>query len=187
MPPMIAYPARVPPVAWTAATEQARMVREGECSARELVEAALDAAERLQGDLNAFVHIARERALAEADGVERGDTRPLAGVPIAVKDLLAPVAGMPMTWGSGAMRDYVPSEDGSVVRRLRSAGAIVIGKTNTPELGILPVTEPQAYGVTCNPWDTSRTPGGSSGGSAAAVAAGGVAIARGKGGGGRRA
>ncbi len=160
------------------------MVREGECSSRELVEAALDAAERLGDELNAFTHVARERALADADGIGRGDDRPLAGVPIAVKDLLAPVAGMPMTWGSAAMRDYVPREDGSVVRRLRRAGAIVIGKTNTPELGILPVTEPDAYGPSRNPWDTERTTGGSSGGSAAAVAAGIVSLAHGNDGGG---
>ena len=160
------------------------MVREGECSARELVEAALDAVERLDGELNAFTHVAREHALAEADEISAGDHRPLAGVPIAVKDLLAPVAGMPMTWGAAAMRDYVPGEDGSVVRRLRRAGAIVIGKTNTPELGILPVTEPDAYGASRNPWDTSRTTGGSSGGSGAAVAAGIVSLAHGNDGGG---
>ena len=160
------------------------MVRVGDCSARELVEAALAAAERLNDELNAFVHLAPERALADADAIERGDDRPLAGVPIAVKDLLAPVAGMPMTWGAGAMRDYVPDEDGSVVRRLRAAGAVVIGKTNTPELGILPVTEPDAYGASRNPWDAERTTGGSSGGSGAAVASGIVSLAHGNDGGG---
>src|SRR4051812_47737859 len=171
-------------VLWKPALEQARMVREGECSSRELVEATLGAIERLNGELNAFVHVAADQALAEADGVQPGDERPLAGVPIAVKDLLQPVAGMPMTWGMEAMKDYVPSEDGSVVRRLREAGAIVVGKTNTPELGILPVTEPAANGPTRNPWDTSRTPGGSSGGSGAAVASGMVSLAHGNDGGG---
>src|SRR4051795_9311330 len=169
---------------WKSALDQARLVREGECSSRELVDATLDAIERVDGELNAYVHVAADAARAAADEVERGDERPLAGVPIAVKDLLAPVAGMPMTWGMAAMKDWVPTEDGSVVRRLRRAGAIVVGKTNTPELGILPVTEPDANGVTRNPWDPGRTPGGSSGGSGAAVASGMVSLAHGNDGGG---
>jgi amidase len=169
---------------WKSALEQARMVREGECSARELVDASLDAIERVNGELNAFVHVANDSARAEADRVGAGDERPLAGVPIAVKDLLAPVAGMPMTWGMAAMKGWVPKEDGNVVRRLKRAGAIVVGKTNTPELGILPVTEPDANGVTRNPWDSGRTPGGSSGGSGAAVASGMVSLAHGNDGGG---
>jgi len=169
---------------WQSASEQARMVREGEVSSRELVEASLDAIERVDGELNAWVHVARDEALAAADQVKEGDERPLAGVPIAIKDLQVPVAGMPMTFGSAAMRGYVPDEDGNVARRLKRAGAIVVGKTNTPELGIPPVTEPHANGVTRNPWDTGRTPGGSSGGSAAAVASGTVAFAHGNDGGG---
>src|SRR4051794_22997635 len=169
---------------WKSALEQARMVRDGDCSARELVDAALAAVERLNGELNAFVHVAADEARAEADKVNTGDDRPLAGVPIAIKDLLAPVAGMPMTWGMAAMKGWVPDEDGNVARRLKRAGAIVIGKTNTPELGILPVTEPEANGATRNPWDTGRTPGGSSGGSAAAVASGMVPLAHGNDGGG---
>src|SRR3954454_15361719 len=139
---------------WKSALDKARMVREGDCSARELVDASLDAVERVDGELNAFVHVAADDARAEADQVKAGDERPLAGVPIGVKDLLAPVAGMPMTWGAAAMKDWVPEADGNVVRRLKRAGAIVIGKTNTPELGILPVTEPEANGPTRNPWDT---------------------------------
>src|SRR3954454_14493409 len=169
---------------WKPALEQARMVCDGDCSSRELVDATLDAIERVDGELNAFVHVAADEARAEADRVEAGDQRPLAGVPIGVKDLLAPVAGMPMTWGMAAMKGWVPEEDGNVVRRLKRAGAIVVGKTNTPELGILPVTEPQANGPTRNPWDTGRTPGGSSGGSGAAVAAGMVSLAHGNDGGG---
>src|SRR5918998_6289675 len=169
---------------WQPATEQARMIRDGELSSRELVQASLDAIARVDGELNAFVHVAAELALAEADRVEAGDGRPLAGVPIAVKDLLALVEGMPMTWGMAAMEGYVPDEDGAVVRKLRNAGAIIVGKTNTPELGILPVTEPAANGVTRNPWDPARTPGGSSGGSAAAVASGMVSLAHGNDGGG---
>src|SRR5689334_1625786 len=104
---------------WNSALDQARMVREGECSARELVDASLEAVERSNSELNAFVHVAADSARAEADQVSAGDDRPLAGVPIAVKDLLAPVAGMPMTWGVRAMKDWVPSEDGNVVRRLK--------------------------------------------------------------------
>src|SRR4051794_21195265 len=169
---------------WNSALDQARMVREGDCSARELMDASLDAIERLNGELNAFVHVAADAARAEADRVKAGDERPLAGVPIGVKDLLAPVAGMPMTWGTAAMKDWVPSEDGNIARRLKRAGAIILGKTNTPELGILPVTEPDANGITRNPWDPGRTPGGSSGGSGAAVASGMVAFAHGNDGGG---
>src|SRR3954449_11635425 len=169
---------------WKSALEQARMVREDECSARELVDAALAAVERVNGELNAFVHVAADEARAEADKIDAGDARPLAGVPICVKDLLAPVAGMPMTWGVEAMKGWVPKEDGNVARRLKRAGAIVVGKTNTPELGVLPVTEPHGNGPTRNPWDTSRTPGGSSGGSGAAVASGMVSLAHGNDGGG---
>src|SRR3954463_11151146 len=139
---------------WKPALDQARMVRDGECSSRELVDATLDAIERVDGELNAFVHVAADEARAEADRVEAGDERPLAGVPIAIKDLLAPVAGMPMTWGMAAMKGWGPDEDGNAARPLKRAGAIVIGKTNPPELGILPVTEPDANGATRNPWDT---------------------------------
>jgi amidase len=169
---------------WQPAVEQARMIRDGELSSRELVQASLDAIERVNGELNAFVHVAAERALGEADALQPGDDRPLAGVPIAVKDLLALVEGMPMTWGMAAMEGYVPDEDSAVIRKLRNAGAIIVGKTNTPELGILPVTEPHANGATRNPWDAGRTPGGSSGGSAAAVASGMVSLAHGNDGGG---
>src|SRR3954454_22868058 len=99
---------------WKSALDKARMVCDGDCSSRELVDATLDAIERVDGELNAFVHVAADEARAEADRVEAGDQRPLAGVPIGVKDLLAPVAGMPMTWGMAAMRGYVPEEDGNV-------------------------------------------------------------------------
>src|SRR3712207_2843611 len=96
---------------WQPAVEQARMIRDGELSSRELVQASLDAIERVDGELGAFVHVAAESALAAADGIEAGDSRPLAGVPIAVKALLALVEGMPMTWGMAAMDGYVPAED----------------------------------------------------------------------------
>jgi amidase len=158
------------------ALEQARLVREGEVSARELVQASLDAIERTNGELNAFVLVTADQALAAADRVKAGDPRPLAGVPIAVKDLVALTAGVRTTFGTRASGDWVPSVDSHTWRRLRDAGAIMVGKTNTPEMGILPVTEPERFGPTRNPWDTSRTPGGSSGGSGAAVAAGMTAV-----------
>jgi amidase len=154
------------------ALEQARLVREGEVTARELVEASLDAIERLDPEINAFVHVTAEQALAAADEVQAGDSRPLAGVPLAVKDLVALTKGIRTTFGMNAMGDWIPQVDSHSYRRLREAGAIMVGKTNTPEMGILPVTEPERFGPTRNPWDTSLTCGGSSGGSAAAVAAG---------------
>lgn len=169
---------------WKSATEQAELVRSGQVSARELVEACLAAIERRNGELNAVVTLCADEALAEAERVRPGDARPLAGVPILVKDLIALTKGVRTTMGMRALGDWAPDVDSSTVRRLRTAGAIVVGKTNTPELGILPVTEPLRFGPARNPWDTSRTPGGSSGGSGAAVASGMVALAHGNDGGG---
>src|SRR5215210_4024658 len=166
------------------AVELAAMVRGGDVSSRDLVETAYEAIEGRNDELNAFVTLCEERALAEADAIEPGDDRPLAGVPIAVKDLVALTAGVRTAMGSNAMGDWVPEEDTALVRRLRSAGAIIVGKTNTPELGILPVTEPDRFGPARNPWDPSRTTGGSSGGSAAAVASGMIPIAHANDGGG---
>jgi amidase len=169
---------------FTPAGELAGMVRAGEVSSRELVEDAYEAIGRLNPELNAFVTLCEERALDEADAVQPGDTRPLAGVPIAVKDLVALTEGVRTTMGMQAMEDWVPAQDSALVRRLRAAGAIIVGKTNTPEMGILPVTEPDRFGPARNPWDTSRTTGGSSGGSAAAVASGMVPLAHANDGGG---
>ena len=166
------------------ALEQARLVREGEVTARELVGASLDAIEALNSELNAFVLTTAEQALAAADEVQAGDPRPFAGVPIAVKDLVALTRGVRTTFGMGAAGEFIPDHDTHTYRRLRDAGLLMVGKTSTPELGILPVTEPLRFGPTRNPWDTSRTPGGSSGGSAAAVAAGMTAIGYGNDGGG---
>jgi amidase len=165
------------------ATELAAMVRSGEVSSRELVQASLDSIEALNGDLNAFVHVDADGAIATADGIKPGDERPFAGVPIAIKDG-APVEGLPMTAGSELFGDFVPQHDAFVVRRIREAGFVIVGKTNLPEFGILPVTEPRRLGPTRNPWDPSRTPGGSSGGAAAAVASGMVPLAHGSDGGG---
>jgi len=158
------------------ALEQARLVREGEVTARELVEASLDAIEALNGELNAFVLLTAEQALEAADQVKPGDSRPFAGVPIAIKDLVALTAGVRTSFGMTASGDFVPKEDTHTYRRLREAGLIMVGKTNTPEMGILPVSEPERFGPTRNPWDPARTAGGSSGGSAAAVASGMTAI-----------
>ncbi|MGA9857073.1 MAG: amidase [Solirubrobacteraceae bacterium] len=163
--------------------ELAALIRAGELTASELVQASLDRIEELDPQINAFTHVAHESALAAAQSIGAEDRRPFAGVPIAVKDNRA-VAGMPLTMGSDLFGDYVPDHDAFAIRRLREAGFVIVGKTSLPEMGILPTTEPRRFGATHNPWDLERTPGGSSGGSAAAVAAGMVPIAHGNDGGG---
>ena len=159
-------------------------MRSGEASSRELVESALERIDVLNPRLNAFTTLDAERALATADAIEPGDERPYAGVPIAVKDLAAPVAGIPMSMASDLFGDFTPDYDSFVVRRIKDAGFVIVGVTNSPEMGILPVTEPRRWGPTRNPWDPERTPGGSSGGSAAAVASGMVPLAHASDGGG---
>jgi amidase len=165
------------------ATELATLVHSGQVSSTELVTAALERIEQLEPTLNAFIHIDADGALAAAGAIERDDPRPFAGVPIAIKDTTA-VAGMPYTMGSDIFGDFVPGQDSFVSRRIRDAGFVLVGKTNMPEFGILPVSEPRRYGAVRNPWDTDRTPGGSSGGAAAAVASGMVPLAHGSDGGG---
>jgi amidase len=159
----------------------AKLVRERTVQPRELVELCLARIEAIDPALNAFRVTMPEQALAEADAVT-GSDGPLVGVPVAIKDDM-PVAGQSVTRGS---RSYGGPErsDGEVVRRLRAAGAIPVGITNVPELMIFPWTASAANGVTRNPWDPERTPGGSSGGSAAAVASGMVPCATGSDGGG---
>jgi amidase len=166
------------------ALEQAAAVRSGEISATELAEDALAAIERLNGELNAFVTLAPDRAREDAAAISAGDPRPLAGVPIAIKDIGPLTEGIRTTFGSQVSGDWVPPFDTAIVKKLRAAGAVIVGKTSTPEFGITPVTEPQRFGPTRNPWDPERTAGGSSGGSAAAVAAGMVSLAHGNDGGG---
>jgi len=165
------------------ALEQARLVREGEISAPELVEASLRRAGELQARLNCFVSIDGERALAVAGSLEPGDPRPFAGVPTAVKDI-TPSADHTLTMGSDLFGDFSPGFDANAIRRLREAGLVIVGQTTTPELGIVNVTEGRRYGPTRNPWDPERTPGGSSGGAAAAVAGGAFSLAHGSDGGG---
>src|SRR3954447_5470915 len=154
-------------LAYAGLARQAQLVRDGDVSARELVELSLDRIERFDAELNAFGAVYAEQALREAEAPRPG---PLSGVPIAVKDEMD-IAGEVTSHGTGAFTEPAPA-DSEVVRRLRAAGAIVIGKTTMPELGLWPFTESITWGVTRNPWNTERTPGGSSGGSAAAVAAG---------------
>ncbi|MFG3659033.1 amidase [Streptomyces sp. NPDC047706] len=154
--------------------ETARALAGGEATSRALVEAALARIEATQGTLNAFRIVRAEAALAEAEAADRelaaGMRRPLLGVPVAVKDDMD-VAGEPTAFGCPGT--FAPAaEDCEAVRRLRAAGAVIVGKTNTCELGQWPFTEGPAFGATRNPWNTQHTPGGSSGGSAAAVAAG---------------
>ncbi len=164
------------------ATAQADLVRRGEAQPIELLEAAIARAEQLNPALNAIVTPLYEQARKAARGsLPEG---PFRGVPFLLKDLLAAYAGVRMTSGSAFLRDYVPDHDSELVARFRRAGLVVFGKTNTPEFGILPTTEPQLFGPCHNPWNTGRSTGGSSGGSAAAVAAGIVPMAHANDGGG---
>jgi len=165
------------------AVELARMVRDGEVSARELTEASLARAEATAA-LNHWTLLDADGALAAADAINPGDDRPFVGVPLAIKDLFAPVAGLRMAQGSDLVGEWAPDYDYALVRRFREAGLVLIGKTQTPEFGILPVTEPRRFGPARNPWNPERTTGGSSGGSAGAVAAGAVPVAHASDGGG---
>jgi amidase len=161
-------------LAFAGVARQAELIRSGDVSSRELVILYLERIERFDPQLNAFRKVMSERALVDAQQADgrrgAGDERPLLGVPIAVKDV-EDVTGEVTTWGTAA--NFTPaSQDSEFVRRLRAAGAVVIGKTNLPEGAIMGETEGPSFGITRNPWNTDRSPGGSSGGSAAAVAAG---------------
>jgi amidase len=166
------------------ATAQAQLIRDGETTAAELVEAAIARVEALNPEINAVIHTFFDEALEQARaGAGEG---PFAGVPFVLKDLGATLAGQPFHLGMKVLKEaaFHAPLDSYLGQRFKRAGLITIGKTNLPELGILPTTEPDAYGPTRNPWDTSRSVGGSSGGSAAAVASGMVAIAHANDGGG---
>lgn len=166
-------------------TAQAELVRRGEVKPLELVEAAIERAERMEPTLHAIVSKQFERARAEAGSPELPDG-PLRGVPILLKDLGAYLDGDPVYCGMKALKeaDWRESGDSHFAAKLMQAGMISLGRTNTPELGLAPTTEPDAFGATSNPWKPSHSPGGSSGGSAAAVAAGVVAAAHASDGGG---
>ena len=166
------------------ATEQARLVRDGEASPVELASEAIARIEELNPQLNAVIHpLFDEAREAAADELPDG---PFRGVPLLVKDLSCYMAGVPVHEGMRALRDagYRSDHDMVITQRQRRAGFVILCRTNAPELGILPTTEPVAYGPTHNPWDLDRSPGGSSGGSAAAVAAGMVSAAHANDGGG---
>jgi amidase len=166
------------------ATAQAELVRRGEASPLELVDAAIDRIEAANGELNAVIHKLYDEG-REAAGGELPDG-PFKGVPFLLKDLGAAFAGQPLHMGMQYLKDadFRSPVDTYLAQRFKQAGFVTIGKTNTPELGILPTTEPKAYGPSRNPWDTSRSTGGSSGGSAAAVASGMVPVAHANDGGG---
>ena len=171
---------------YAGAAEQARRIRAGEVSASELVTAALARIADVDPPLNAYRAVFAERALAEANAADararEGTSLPLLGVPVAIKDDID-VAGEITAWGTDAF-GAPKSTDADVVARLRAAGAVIIGKTNVPEMTLWPWTSSQTWGVTSNPWDTERTPGGSSGGAAVAVATGTCGVAIGSDGGG---
>jgi len=163
------------------AMAQAELVRSGEASPHELVEASIERIGAVNGELNAVIHPLFDEALATepADG-------PFRGVPFVVKDLVCAVADAPHHEGMRFLRDlgFRTDADSWLAGRFREAGFIFVGKTNTPELGILPTTEPDAHGPSRNPWNTNHSTGGSSGGSAAAVASGMVSIGHANDGGG---
>jgi aspartyl-tRNA(Asn)/glutamyl-tRNA(Gln) amidotransferase subunit A len=166
-------------------------MRRRELSPVEVTARSLDRLEETESALNAFVTVDRDGAMAQARAAEaallrplgEGADRPLLGVPVSVKDLID-VAGLPCTFGSLTMKDYVPREDAPSVARLRRAGAVIVGKTTTSEFGYRGYTKSLVHGNTANPWNLGRTPGGSSGGAVASVAAGVTSIALGTDGGG---
>ncbi|MGW1604843.1 amidase [Streptomyces eurythermus] len=167
-------------LAWLDATAQADLVRRGVLSPAELVEAAIERIERLNGKLNAVITPLYEKARAEAMAGTLPDG-PFRGVPMLLKDILCDSAGDPAYGGMRALRDrdWRATEDSTLAARFRSAGFVFCGRTNLPELATSVTTEPLAHGATRNPWDLTRSPGGSSGGSAAAVASGMVPVAHG--------
>ncbi|MCV6968815.1 amidase [Mycobacterium bohemicum] len=173
-------------VAFAGAAAQAQMLADGELTAPDLLEVYLDRIARLDHELRCYRVVAADNARYQAvvaqERLDAGERRPLLGVPVAIKDD-TDVAGEVTACGSGG-HGPAATADSEVVRRLRAAGAVIIGKTNVPELMMFPYTESLTFGATRNPWDPRRTPGGSSGGSAAAVAAGLAPLALGSDGGG---
>jgi Asp-tRNA(Asn)/Glu-tRNA(Gln) amidotransferase A subunit family amidase len=159
----------------------AALIAQGEITATEALEAALARAEAVDGKINALTFSMEEAARKAAKETPTG---PLGGVPFLLKDLSAQAAGTPTSAGSRLFKDFVYAADNAIVAAYRRAGLVIFGKTNTPEFGLEPVTEPELFGPSRNPWNLNHTPGGSSGGSAAAVAAGVVPAAHASDGGG---
>src|SRR5215470_6761452 len=168
---------------FTPAVELSKLYRARKASPLEVMQTVLARIDAVNPSVNAIVTLTRDAALREArratNSLRRGSALPpLFGVPVGIKDV-TPTKGIRTTYGSKLFESHVPDEDALVVARLRAAGAIVIGKTNTPEFAFGPNTVNAVFGATRNPWDLSRTPGGSSGGSAAALATGMCPIAEG--------
>ena len=160
----------------------AELVHKKEVTALELLEAAIAQIEAVNPKVNAVIDQFFEEAAGSMEALE--PDAPFCGVPFLMKDILTAYAGRPFRSGSRLYRDYVPEHDGEMAVRFKAAGLVVLGKTNAPEFGLMPVTEPELFGATRNPWDLSLTPGGSSGGAAVAVATRMVPIAHGNDGGG---
>src|SRR5437879_4515412 len=164
-------------LAWLSATELAALIRKKTVSPVEVVGAVLARIEAVNPRLNAFVTLTGEQARREAKAAERALMKrgarlgPLHGVPFSVKDLVI-TRGVRTTFGTPLYRDHVPTEDAPMVERMKAAGGIMLGKTNTPTFGWLGATHNLVFGITRNPWNLERTPGGSSGGASAAAAAG---------------
>ena len=160
----------------------AELIRQRQITPMELCEEAIDRIERINPKINAVVtKMVDQGRRAASNSLPDG---PFCGVPFLIKDHDYAYAGVPMTSGCQALKDYVPSHDDEMVVRFKKAGLVILGKTNTPEFALLGITEPELFGPCRNPWNTDHTPGGSSGGSAAAVAAGLVPLAAGGDGGG---
>ena len=165
-------------LAWLDAHDQADLLRTGQIGAEELVEAAIARIEAAHATIGAVPITDYERARKQA-GDRHARTAPagtppgpLAGVPFLLKDLGAPCAGLEATQGSALLAGHVPDQDSTLVERFKAGGLVIVGRSNSAEFGVLPTTEPRRHGPTRNPWDLTRTAGGSSGGAAAAVAAG---------------
>ena len=169
-------------VCWLDGMAQAELIRKKEITPFELVNHAIERMEYLNPKLNAVVTPVVDQAREIASGTIADG--PFSGVPFLIKDIGANLAGVPMSLGTALLKDYIPEQDSELTVRYKKAGVIILGKTNTPEFGLVPTTEPRLFGPTRNPWDIERTAGGSSGGSAAAVASGMVPFAHGNDGGG---
>jgi amidase len=169
-------------VAFLDATAQAELVRKKQIKPAELLDGAIERIERLNPTLNAVIRPMYDEAKKTiAAGLPEG---PFTGVPFVLKDLGAMYAGVPQSMSTALLKDAVSPIDSELTRRYKAAGLVICGKTNTPEFGLVPTTEPRLWGASHNPWDTSRSTGGSSGGSAAAVASGMVPFAHANDGGG---